>query len=108
MLVRDFTFPLWKTTSQYHIYLFVSVHYVAQISHDCLSELTIQLWLALNSQSFQIQCLDCSMYKLTLPQWVLIIYTDAFKSQKEGFTSPEAEVTGGCEVPIIDVGNQTS
>lgn len=47
------------------------------------------------------------MYKLTLPQQVLIIYTDAFKSQKEGFTSPEAEVTGGCEVPIIDVGNQT-
>lgn len=47
------------------------------------------------------------MYKLTLPQQVLIIYTDAFKSQKEGFTSPEAEVRGGCEVPIIDVGNQT-
>lgn len=49
------------------------------------------------------------MYKLTLlPQRVLIIYTDAFKSQKEGFTSPEAEVTGnGCVVPIIDVGNQT-
>lgn len=46
------------------------------------------------------------MCKLTLPQWVLIIYTDAFKSHKEGVTSPEAEVTGGCEMPIIDAGNQ--